>query len=501
MTSEMAGTTTELSTDVVVVGAGVAGLCAALAAQEAGARRVVVLERAPEQLRGGNSAFAGGSMRVVYGGTDDLRELVPDLTDEELRSTDFGTYPAAAFLDDMAKATDYRTDPDLAESLVLGSLPVLKWLRRKGVRFVPIYGRQTRLVDGRRTFWGGLTLEAVGGGRGLVDALFATAIRSGVDVIYDAEARELLEANGRVTGVRVRTRGPDLRIAAGSVVLAAGGFQADPEWRARYLGPGWETAKVRGSRFNTGSGIRMALQVGAASAGNWSGCHAVNWDRNAPDVGHPNRPSLFQKHSYQFGIMLNQRGDRFIDEGEDVRLLTYSKFGRAILAQPGSSAWQVFDAQSSGLLGEEYRTREVTRITALTLEELVQRMDDVQDKKRALATIAEFNRAVDQSVPFDPNVKDGRAARLDIPKSNWARAISEPPFEAYQVTAGITFTFGGVRVDADGQVLDFGGRPIDGLFACGEMVGGIFHSGYPGGAGLTSAAVFGYRAGRRAAAG
>ena len=154
-------------------------------------------------------------------------------------------------------------------------------------------------------------------------------------------------------------------------MLACGGFESNAEWRTRYLGPGWDLAKVRGTRFNTGDGIRMALDAGAASFGNWSGCHAVGWDRNAPEFGDLAVGDGFQKHSYPLGVLLNARGERFVDEGADFRNYTYAKYGRAILGQPGQFAWQVFDAKVAPLLRDEYRIRQATRVRADTLEDLV----------------------------------------------------------------------------------------------------------------------------------
>lgn len=487
------------SYDVVVVGAGNAGLCAALSAGESGAR-VLVLERAPESERGGNTAFTAGAMRFCYEGVDDLLELVPDLTEQERAITDFGTYTAEQFFADMSRVTQFRCDPDLTEVLITQSLPTLKWMRGKGVRFAPIYGRQAFKVDGRFKFWGGLTLEAHGGGPGLVEALTKAVYAEGQEIWYEARATDLLLAEGRVSGVRVRKGGRTHEILAGAVVLASGGFQSNVEWRTRYLGPGWDLAKVRGTRFNTGEGIRMALAADAMPWGNWSGCHAVGWDLNAPAFGDLAVGDSFQKHSYPFGIMVNAHGERFVDEGADFRNYTYAKYGAQILAQPGQFAWQVFDSKVAHLLRDEYRIRQVTKVTAGTIEELAGRMDGV-DVPGFLATVREFNDAVAAEVPFDPNVKDGRGTPgLALPKSNWANTISEPPFSAYAVTCGITFTFGGVRIDTDAQVIDTEGRAITGLHACGELVGGIFYFNYPGGTGLTNGSVFGRIAGASAGA-
>ncbi|HEX9808203.1 MAG TPA: FAD-dependent tricarballylate dehydrogenase TcuA [Alphaproteobacteria bacterium] len=484
--------------DVIVVGGGNAALTAALSARDGGAS-VLVLERAPEDERGGNSTFTAGAIRCVYRGVDELRKLMPDLTDDEIASTDFGAYTEDDFFDDMARVTEYRADPDLVELLVRRSAETMLWLKDKGVRFAPIWGRQAFKVEGRFKFWGGLTVEAWGGGPGLVEALYKAAAAAGIEVRYGARALSLIADDDGVHGVRARIEGRTVELPARAVVLACGGFEANAEWRTRYLGPGWDLAKVRGTRFNTGDGIRMALEIGASPAGNWSGCHAVGWDRNAPEFGDLAVGDAFQKHSYPFSIMVNADGERFVDEGADFRNYTYAKYGRVILNQPGQFAWQVFDAKVTHLLRDEYRIRQVTKAGADTLEALAAKLEGV-DPERFLATVAQYNAAVDTATPFNPNIKDGRATRgLAVPKTNWANTIDTPPFEAYAVTCGVTFTFGGLRVTTDAQVVDTDGHPIPGLFAAGELVGGLFYFNYPGGSGLMSGAVFGRIAGASAA--
>jgi tricarballylate dehydrogenase len=201
--------------------------------------------------------------------------------------------------------------------------------------------------------------------------------------------------------------------------------------------------------------------------------------------------------------MINADGERFVDEGADFRNYTYAKYGREILMQPGQFAWQVFDSKVIPMLRDEYRIKQVTKARADTLDELANKLVDV-DAGKAVETIRTYNKAVMSEVPFDPNVKDRRGTRgLSIPKSNWANTIDEPPFEAYAVTCGITFTFGGLKIDPSARVIDAEGAPIPGLFAAGELVGGIFYFNYPGGTGLMNGAVFGRiagaSAGRRAA--
>ncbi|MFJ8025476.1 FAD-dependent tricarballylate dehydrogenase TcuA [Streptomyces sp. NPDC096311] len=485
-------------TEVLVVGAGNAAMCAALAAREAGAE-VLVLERAPEGERGGNTAFTAGAMRTVYDGIDDLRALIPDLPEDAEDTTDFGSYGAEAFFDDMARVTDYRADPELVEVLVGRSHETLHWMAGHGVRFAPAYGRQAFKVDGKFRFWGGLTVEVVGGGAGLVEREHKIAAEAGIGVRYNSRAVDLLTDDSGVHGVRAVVDGATTEIEARSVVLASGGFQADAEWRTRYLGPGWDLAKVRGTRFNTGAGHRMALAAGASPAGHWSGCHAVGWDRNAPEHGDLAVGDGFQKHSYPFGIMVNADGRRFVDEGADFRNYTYAKYGRRILEQPHQMAWQVFDQQATHLLRDEYRIKEATRVEAPTLQELARRMDGV-DADGFLAEVAAYNAAVRGDVPFDPTVKDGRGTRgLAVPKSNWANTLTQGPFLAFQVTCGVTFTFGGLRITPQAQVRGAEGPVLPGLFACGEIVGGLFYHNYPGGTGLTAGSVFGRIAGTQAA--
>ncbi len=481
--------------DVIVVGGGNAALCAALSARETGAS-VAVLERAPEDERGGNSRFTAGGMRFAYEGVDDLRRVMPDLTAEEIARTDFGTYTTDKFYDDMGRITQYRSNPEMTEMLITRSLETMIWMREKGVRFVPMYGRQAFKIGEKFRFWGGLTVESWGGGPGLVEGLYGIAAKHGITVMYGLRAIELLYDGKAVSGVRVRTLSGDYQnLNARAVVLASGGFEANAEWRTRYLGPGWDLAKVRGTRFNTGDGIRMALDIGAMSYGNWSGCHAVGWDMNAPEFGDLAVGDNFQKHSYPFGIMINARGRRFVDEGADFRNYTYAIYGRRVLEQPGQFSWQVFDKKVTHLLRDEYRIARVTRVRADTLEELAAKLEGV-DPKAFLEEVKAYNAAVRTDVPFDPTVKDGRRTEgLAVPKSNWANVLDAPPYEAYGVTCGITFTFGGLRIDTEGRVLDTHETPIAGLYAAGELVGGLFYFNYPGGTGLMSGSVFGRQSG------
>lgn len=485
--------------DVIVIGGGNAALCAALSAREQGAS-VVVLERAPEDKRGGNSAYTGGGFRMVHHGAADIKKVVPDLTEDEIARSDFGQYTAGDYLDDLGRITQYYIDPDLAEAIVNNSFDTVQWMCGRGARFMPNYGRQAYNVNGRFKFFGGIVIYANGGGRGLMELLYKSLDKHGIPVHYGAQATEILRGAQGVEGVRVNCNGIESVIRTRAVVLACGGFEANREMRTRYLGPGFDIAKVRGTRYNTGDGIRMALDIGAQSYGQWSGCHSVAWERYAADFGDVEQPHAGYRHSYPFGIMVNADGKRFVDEGADFRNYTYAKYGRVVLEQPGSFAWQIFDQQVKHLMRDEYKLRGATKVAADTMEQLVEKMQDVHPQN-FLDTVAQYNAAVKKDVQFDPNIRDGRGTGgLAINKTNWANTLEKPPFEAYSVGCGITFTFGGVKINPDAHVLDIEDTPIPGLYAAGELVGGLYYFNYPGSTGLMAGAVFGRIAGREAAA-
>ncbi|UPG73768.1 FAD-dependent tricarballylate dehydrogenase TcuA [Roseomonas gilardii subsp. gilardii] len=490
--------------DVVVVGSGNAALCAAIAAREAG-RQVLVIEKAGPELAGGNSRYTAGAMRFVYNGREDLLPLLQDPQDPRLAETDFGAYTAETFGADLLGFNDGRPLSREQNILIAESYLTLRWLAGHGVRFEPIYSRQSFRKDGRHVFWGGLTLEARHEGVGLVDAELATFRRLGGEIRHDCAAEALLTEGSRVTGLRTRNAaGEQGEIHAGAVVLACGGFEANRALREEYLGPDWAVAKVRGTPCNTGEGLEMAFALGARRHGFYGGCHATPMDLHMPEYGNLEIPHLerknYRKICYFLGIMVNAEGRRFVDEGRDFRNYTYAQFGRAVLEQPGHFAWQVFDSKVAPLLYGEYRFADAHFIEAPTLEELFARMEGIRDRDTLRETVAAYNAAVEDAVPFDPTVKDGKGTKgLPLPKSNWAQRIDTPPFRAYPVTGGITFTYGGLEVSDTGGVVHADGHDIPGLFACGELVGGVFFNGYPGGSGLTSGAVFGRRAGQGAA--
>ncbi len=485
--------------DVLVIGAGNAASNAALAALEAGAS-VTMIETAPENARGGNSAFTGGAFRFVYDGVADLLKLAPDIAELDLGSIDFGTYTEAQYFDDMGRLTEYRCDPELTEVLIGNSFSSALWLREHGVKFQPALGRQAFKVDGKFKFWGGLACHIHGGGEHLVATLHAALIKARIPVLYETTAFELLHDDARVQGVRVRHQGRIHELRAKAVVLACGGFESNAEMRARYLGPNWDLAKVRGTRFNQGYGHRMAMDIGAAPAGHWSGAHAVQWDMNAPPFGDLSVGDQFQKHNYPFGVLLNARGERFLDEGKDFHSYTYAAYGHEVMKQPGLFAWQVFDSKINHLLRSEYRIPRITKETADTLEALVPKLTGV-DPVAALATLRAFNAAPRPDVGFNPNIHDGlRTTGLPVDKTNWAQKLDTPPFHAYGVTTGVTFTFGGLKVTTEAQVADTSGMPINGLYAAGEIVGGLYYHNYGSGTGLVAGVTFGRIAGTGAAA-
>ncbi|MER5394098.1 FAD-dependent tricarballylate dehydrogenase TcuA [Saccharopolyspora sp. NPDC002686] len=483
--------------DVVVVGGGNAGFSAAHAAAERG-RRVLLLEKGAPSEAGGNSYYTAGAFRIVHGGLDDVADLLDP--DERHANSVLPPYTAQDFAADMAKVTGGRNDRTLTEVLIGDSQDALRWLHGKGLRFRLMYERQAYPDrEQRQVFWGGLAVGSTGGGKGLIEQHTAAARSAGVEIRYGVRCQRLVLEDGVVTGVEcVDAEGNREVVRAESVVLAAGGFEADAELRRKHLGEGWHRAKVRGTPHNTGDMLTAAIEAGAGTHGDWSTCHSVAWDAWF-EQNESNREFTNQltRGGYPLGIVVNARGERFLDEGSDFRNLTYAKYGARILEQPGGSAFQLFDATTRPWLrAEEYDMPGASVVVADTVEELARGMG--VDAGTLQKTVAEFNAAIDRSVPFDAAVLDGRRASVAPPKSNWALPLETAPYYAFPVTCGITFTFGGLHADTRGRVLDEAGAPIPGLLVCGEMLGGLFSGNYPGGTGLTSGAVFGRRAGASA---
>jgi tricarballylate dehydrogenase len=483
--------------DVLVVGAGNAALAAAVAAREQGAGRVVVLEKAPVALRGGNTHYSGGLLRFAFSRNEELRPLVPD-AERHVKGffDDVVPYPRELFMEDLLRVTDGRTDPELAEILIGGSYDTITWMAQLGMVLEPAVSLGGVRVGNRVKWSPGAIIRAQHEGVGLSRMWFEIAEKHGVDIRYDTNALRLAQdRRGRITGVVVQDPTGVHEMSANAVVLGCGGFEANPEWRARYLGRPWDHAKVRGTRYNTGDGLRMAIEIGALPYGQWTGCHSTPIDADAPPYGDRKLTDKTNRLSYPFGVLVNRQGRRFFDEGEDFQLYTYAKLGGIILGQPGGVAYQIFDAKVAPLLEGRYKTGRP--LAGDTLEKVVTQL--TLDRDACMATLEAYNAAARDGA-FDPTKRDGLAASLALPKSNWAQRLDTPPFVAYPVTGGITFTFGGVRINDHAQVMSTAWSPIPGLFACGEMVGGLFHTNYPGGTGLMSGAVFGRIAGSHAAA-
>lgn len=491
------------SYDVIVVGAGNAALAAAVSAKENGAERVVVLEKAPRSMRGGNTHWSGGVLRFAYDDPLEIGEILPDAhTQFENFYAGITPYTEKDFHGDLMRVSEGRTDPELSKLLVANSKATVKWMQSVGKIEMEPAITLSAVKKGNMMVWArGLIVRAAHEGVGLSRSWFATAEDMGIEIRYGAAVTELLVgSDGRVSGVKLRGDDGIEELQARSVVLGAGGFEANVQMRTQHLGKNIGAAKVRGTPYNQGDGLRMAMSIGAMPWGQWSGCHATpisaDWGEFAPRE----MTDRSNRLSYVYAVMLNRKGLRFVDEGEDGALFTYAKFGRAILAEPGAKAWQIFDSQTVHLLEPRYQTSDP--IVADTLEALIAQLD-IDDKAQALATLTEYNaHASELSDGFDPTRPDGNSTKgLALEKTNWGVKINKPPYYAYSATGGITFTFGGLRVNSNAQVVGTDWRPIPGLFCCGEMVGGLFYDNYPAGTGLVSGATFGRIAGRSAAAG
>ena len=484
--------------DVIVVGAGNAALVSALTAHQEGAR-VLVLEAAPREERGGNSRFAGAIFRFVHDGPDSVAPLLTEEARSWLDKVDFDAYTAERYFADAATVSGGRGDPTLVRHLIEDSYATVEWMRDVGVHWELTVGKlvDPDKIDPNETYIlpAGGAVRVVHEGIGLTDDLFAAVEAAGIDVWYGSPATELLLEGAHVKGVRVSAEDRFIDVE-GVVVLASGGFEANPEMRLRYLGDGWDLVKVRGSRFNMGTMLSQALDAGAQPSGHWGGCHASPLDADAPDVGDLRLTDKMSRYSYPYSLLVNIEGNRFVDEGSDEVWLTYAKTGAAIRAQTQALGFQIFDQKTIHLLEPRYSTG--TPVEADTLPELAEKLgiNGAQLEK----TVADFNQATKEG-KFDPFNKDGlRADPEGQPsKSNWAIPLDSPPYVVYRVTCGITFTYGGLKIDEHAQVIDKAGRPMRGLYATGELAGDFFYHNYPAGAGLMRGAVFGRIAGREAA--
>lgn len=458
--------------DIAIVGCGMAGLAAGIAAAERDAD-AVVLEKAPAELRGGQTQYTE-SFRLPTGDIDlDLDFHIPD-------------YSPSDFYQDIMRITDGHADSELARTLTDTAGEAFEWI--------------TAHLSAQQFEWQTTPLRTMYGagrvwheGEILVDKLVAAAEAAGVDIIYEAEARDLLvgETNA-VIGVRALVEESWTDFHTDATVIACGGYESSPEKRTRYYGGPYEEMTVRGVRFNTGEAIDMAMDHGAKSDGQWSGAHMTVIDAGSPEV----EGGQTLVSGYQYGLIINHEGERFVDEGEDTRAHTYAKFGRKVFEQSYHEAFVIEDATTN-----EYvlHTGPTDPITADSIESLVARLG-IENEERAVETFHEYNATVASDAELDPYVLDGNAnTEVDPPKSNWAVPLDATPLVGYPITGGITFAFGGLAQTTDARVLDTSHDPIPGLYAAGNATGGLFYNNYPGGTGLTNALVFGKIAGEQAA--
>jgi len=438
--------------DVLVLGEGIAGCSAALVAAEHGAQ-VTVIEKAPKDVPHGNTAFSGGSFR---------------------RTSD--SYSADKFFSDIMDLSGGRSDPELTRVVVEDSQKARDWLTRLGVPWTR-RSRDPAACD-----------QVDGQGKALAAVVRRAIETKGINVFHETEGIDLIREGRRVIGACARNKGGTINIGCGAVVLATGGFQANPEMVVRYLGQGGANLVLRGSPYNTGDGIRMAKEVGAATdwMDDFHGGLIHYGYKKYPEIGA--MAGMRSMKKYEVGILVNEHGKRFVDEGEHASDKTYAKFGKIVaLKQPGGIAYVIFDAKNKNTVNPDYGGPEKEPIEAESLQDLAGKLDI--DVDGLVKTVSEFNCSI----------RDGKCLSLNPPKTNFAQPIDTPPFCAYKVTGGFTFTFGGIRTNAGTEVLDGDLKPIPGLYAAGEMVTGIFYENYAGGSSLPRCAVFGRIAGEQAA--
>src|SRR6185312_4418357 len=422
--------------DVVVLGGGNAALCAAISAARAG-RRVAVIEGAPEFYRGGNTRHTR-NLRCSHDGT------APTMT---------GPYEQAEFLDDLYRVTGGQTDPALAELTIARSRELLGWMDEQGVLFQPPLGGTLSLGKTNAFF--------LGGGRGMLNALYRRAENLGVRCFYDTPVTALTVQDGFFVSATVRHAGRDATVLGKALVAAAGGFEANIEWLKQYWGAAADNFLIRGTPFNRGDVLRMLLDAGIAPVGDPTQCHAVAIDARAPkfDGGIATRLD-----SVVFGIMVNAKAQRFYDEGEDTWPKRYAIWGRLVAQQPGQIAYSIVDSQSIRL----FMPSIFPAVEAGTIGDLAAKLS--LDPAALTKTVDDFNAAVRPGT-FDHTVLDDcRTEGLAIPKSHWARRIEKPPFYAYPLRPGITFTYLGVKVNEESRILLEGGKQSGNMFAAGEIM-------------------------------
>jgi tricarballylate dehydrogenase len=483
--------------DVIVIGGGSAAFEAAVAAHASGAEKIIMLEKAPESEYGGNARYSGTGFRFWHRGLEEIRELVPDVDGDYFKSLQISPYTREQFSSDLERMTLGRMDPALARALVEHSNEAVHWMKELGIRWELL--KEHAKVGNKRYFERGIAIHVAGGGVGQLEQWRRIATGKNIEIRFSSAVSAIYGNMHRVEGVRVCTPREDYDLKARAIIACAGGFQASAEMRARYLAGNADLVKVRGSKHDTGEVLNYLLALGAATAGQWQSGHMSPIDAKAPDFETPQhadgRGNTQSRYDYPFGISVNALGVRFFDEGEAEHSYTYAKTGRTILAQPGAVAWQIYDR--IGIAQHRYPHHKVTFEEANDIAELARRIGLAPEV--LVHTIEEFNAACRDDVPFDPTRPDGKKTHgLAIPKSNWANRIEAPPYRAYPVTCGITFTFGGVKINDKAQVLNSLHEPIKGLYASGDIVGLFFHN-YPSFTGQTRNAVFGRLAGMHAA--
>jgi tricarballylate dehydrogenase len=453
--------------DVLVIGGGNAALCAAISARRAGAS-VLVLEGAPKFYRGGNTRHTR-NMRCAH---DAATEILT------------GPYTEEEFWDDLLRITGGQTDEELAKFMIRESKDILDWIVEQGVRWQPSLGGTLSLGRTNSFF--------LGGGRAMLNALYLTAEKLGVEILYDAEVTDLRIEDGMFLSASLKQPvNGAVDIRASALVAAAGGFEANIEWLKEYWGEAADNFLIRGTPYNRGSILKMLLAKGVQEIGDPTQCHAVAIDARAPKFD----GGIITRHdSVVFGIVVNKHAQRFYDEGEDIWPKRYAIWGRLVAAQPDQIAYIIFDSS----VVTSFMPTLFPPIGAPTVGELAVKLE--LDPSALEKTVTDFNAAV-QPGTFDHTILDDcRTEGLTPPKTHWARKIEAAPYLAYPVRPGITFTYLGTRVNRQARMVMKDGKPAANMFAAGEiMAGNVLGKGYAAGIGMTIGSVFGRVAGQEAA--